>query len=294
MTKRSAPSEPGWIIALTLACVAPAVGQDEARAVEAEVGNKAGVQAFADGAKAHSDPTVDRILSRLENRHIGDLRAKVAWTVTDAIVGGEGTTKRGRIWYKDMKPVAQFKVHFDKQSLQGRKYDLNEQHLFDGRWYIELRSENKMVSQYELRREGEVGDPYRVGEGLFPLPFGQKKADILAEFEVALVPSTMDGGEPANSDHLMLTPKPGSNTGVRYTRVDFWVQRTGKYDGLPLKVRSYKKDGTGKANQVIDIEFTEAELETGFSNSELRIEPPRDYHVEKIPLPASSEGESGP
>lgn len=230
----------------------------------------------------HPDAAIDRILTRLEERKIDDLKAKVVWTVTDALLGGDGQSKKGTIWYKEMKPCARFKVHFDRLVRDKKKFDLNEQHMFDGRWYIELRSENKVISRHELRYEDEVGNPYKLGEGMFPVPFGQKKADILSEFDVTRSEASDD---PKDTDHLKLVPRSGSRTGERYTQIDFWIQKGGRDDGLPLKVRTHKKDGTGKANQIIDIEFSDVKLNNGMSDSEFRIETPAGYLEEKDPLP---------
>jgi outer membrane lipoprotein-sorting protein len=146
------------------------------------------------------------------------------------------------------------------------------------------------VTRREIRREGEKSDPYKLGEGAFPLPFGQKKADILAEFEVTRVPETKD--DPAQTDHLRLVPRPGTNTGRTYKTLDFWVDRSGEHAGLPVKVVAGKKDGTGAVNSYIEISFSKIELNSGFSDSVFKIEVPKDYEeiverLEPIEAPAS-------
>ncbi len=234
-------------------------------------------------AAAPLDPRVDKILTRLEQREVHDLRANVKWELKYVIEEEEEPDRKfGTIWYKQAKPVAKFKVHFDAKISGNRKRKLDEEHLFDGRWYVELQSRTKTVTRREIRREGEKSNPYRLGEGAFPLPFGQKKADILAEFEVTRVAEKKS--DPPQTDHLHLVPRPGTNTGRTYKTLDFWVARAGKHAGLPVKVVAGKKDGTGAVNSYIEITFSEVELNTGFSASVFKIEVPKDYEeiVERL------------
>jgi hypothetical protein len=241
---------------------------------------------------SHLDPVVDKILTRLENREVHDLRAKVKWELTYAIEEDEEPdVKSGTIWYQEDQPVAKFKVHFDTKITGSRKRKLDEEHLFDGRWYVELQSRTKTITRREIRREGEKSDPYKLGEGAFPLPFGQKKADILAEFEVTRVPDKKD--DPAQTDHLHLVPRPDTNTGRTYKTLDFWVARSGDQAGLPVKVLAGKKDGTGAVNSYIEITFSDVELNTGFSASVFKIDAPKDYEeiverLEPIEVPPPS------
>lgn len=226
------------------------------------------------------DPRVEKILTRLEQRQVHDLRARLTWqqryiydTEEDAV------TKRGRICYQQTDPVARFLIEFnEKISGSGRRDKLQERHLFDGCWYVELNSRTKTVVRREIRRPDNPGDPYKVGRGVFPLPFGQKKDDILREFGVEFVePVPRD---PPASDHLRLTPLAQTQTGQTYKRLDFWISREGSTVGLPIKVRVAKKDGTGKVNSQITIAFDEVELNPGLSNSVFEIKKPPGYHEE--------------
>jgi hypothetical protein len=245
------------------------------------------------------DPVVDKILTRLENRQVHDLRAKVKWELTYVIEEDEeADCKLGTIWYKECQPIARFKVHFDTKISGTRKQKLDEEHLFDGQWYVELQSRTKAVTRREIRRAGDTSNPYKLGEGAFPLPFGQKKADILAEFAVTRLPEKKD--DPPASDHLKLVPHPGTQTGQTYKTLDFWVARAGNHAGLPVKVMAGKKDGTGAVNSYITITFSAIELNTGLSASVFKIETPPGYEeiVERLePLevpPATTPARSEP
>lgn len=220
------------------------------------------------------DPAIDRILTRLENRQISTLKAGVLWELEYAMEEGK-SVKTGTIWYKEMTPSPSFKVRFERKVVDGRQQRLNEEHLFDGRWYVELNSETRTVSRTELRPEGDTSNPYKLGEGAFPVPFGQSKADILREFEVALVPPS--GEDPAKSDRLRLTPRSETAIGQTYRTIDFWIAQEGPLSGLPVKVLAAKLDGTGAVNSLITVTFRDVELDTGFSDSVLKIDTPRGY-----------------
>ena len=238
------------------------------------------------------DPAVDEILTRLEQRTVHDLRAKLIWELKYIIEEEEEPDRKfGVIWYKQRDPTAQFKVQFDSKTVGTRKRRLDEQHLFDGRWYIELQSKTKTVTRREIRAENEKANPYKLGEGAFPLPFGQKKADILAEFDVKLIaPKKKD---PPNTDHLRLTPRPGTSTGRTYKTLDFWIADAGKLSGLPLKVVAGKRDGAGAVNSLIAVTFSDVELNPGLSASVFEIITPSGYEeiierIEPIAVPPQS------
>jgi hypothetical protein len=235
-----------------------------------------GQPATPPGEKTRLDPVVDKILTRLEKREVHDLRAKVKWELTYVVEEEEDADRKlGTLWYKEGQPVAKFKVHFDRKIVGNTARELDEQHLFDGRWYVELQARTKTVTRREIRREGETNNPYKLGEGAFPLPFGQKKADILAEFEVERIPERKD--DPFATDHLKLTPRPNTKTGQSYKTLGFWVAREGDHSGLPVKVVAGKKDGTGAVNSYITVTFSEIELNSGFSDSVFKIEVPKGY-----------------
>jgi hypothetical protein len=127
---------------------------------------------------------------------------------------------------------------------------------------------------------------------VFPLPFGQKKEDILREFEVLRL--SPEAGDPPVADHLRLLPRSGTRTGQSYKQLDFWIDREGPTAGLPIKVRVAKIDGTGKLNSHITIAFTDAQLNQGFSGSIFEIRTPPGYVEIVEPLrPVSEPGQSG-
>ena len=240
------------------------------------------VRAQEQPAVNHPDPVIDGMLTRLEQRSFRDLRAKLSWALEYVIDEGERQTKFGQIWYQDAEPVARFKVRFDSKLDGGEKRKLSEEHLFDGNWYVELNDRSKTVTRREVRAANDRRDPYRLGEGAFPLPFGQRKADILREFDVERMEA--DKQAPPDTERLKLTPHAGTQTDETYRTIELWIARGGDLDGLPLRVRAAKRDGTGEVNSYITITFSDVELNVGLSASIFNIEKPAGYEetVERL------------
>ena len=175
-------------------------------------------------AQTAPDPVIDGILTQLEDREVKDLVADLRWQL-EYPIEDDVDTKYGKVWFKEMDPVAKFRAHFNKKNFGNRRVKINEEHLFDGRWYRMIQHDTKSIETQEIRGENDSSEPYRLGEGAFPLPFGQKKADILREFDVQLAPPTPV--DPKNTHHLVLTPRPGMQMAPHYKQVDFWVEQQG-------------------------------------------------------------------
>ncbi|MBN2447016.1 MAG: hypothetical protein JXO22_09835 [Phycisphaerae bacterium] len=250
-------------------------------------------QEAATSAPAASQPAVsaevDAVLTRMEARAVQDLRAELTWERRYEIDDEDDRdVKRGQIWYKQMDPVAKFKVHFNKKVMANRLYDMDEQHVFDGRWYVELQAKTKTVTRREVRKPDDAGDPYKLGEGPFPVPFGQKKSDILREFKVTLVPPAE--GDPAGTDHLKLVPREGTANAPRYAEIHFWVVRQGDLEGLPIRVTASKKAPTGRVDSHLTITFGQAKLNEGVDAGVFEIKTPVGYeeiveHLEELAPP---------
>jgi hypothetical protein len=237
------------------------------------------------------DARVDEILTRLEKRDVTNLHARLSWRqryVIDA--EQEAVTKTGEIWYQKGKPTAKFLIHFTGKLAGGRADKLDERHLFDGQWYVELQSRTKTVTRREVRRPNDPSDPYKVGQGVFPLPFGQQKGDILREFDVTRASPAPD--DPPGTDHLRLVPHKGTQTAERYKQVDFWVAQAGPTEGLPVRVQVAKLSGTGTLDSYITIAFTDANLERELPPGLFEIKTPPGYdepppeRLDEPPAPA--------
>jgi hypothetical protein len=148
-----------------------------------------------------------------------------------------------------------------------------------------LNSLGKTVVRREVRMPDDPVNPYKLGEGLFPLPFGQKKADILHEFEVSR--AELEKDDPQATEKLRLLPRRGTQSAELYKELEFWIAKEGGAPGLaglPVKVRAAQLDGTGKVKAYLTLTFEKIELNTGFNPNLVRIEKPPGYLESTEPL----------
>ncbi|MCG3178362.1 MAG: hypothetical protein BIFFINMI_00689 [Phycisphaerae bacterium] len=246
------------------------------------------------------DSKVVTLLDRVEQRgqQMDGLTGDVKYVVDQGVIDKTtytGTIKYMRVWEKDPKAdpatpeqlkadpragqrVAKvlFRIQFDdKTTGDGYVSDKKEIYVFDGRWLHELKEKSKQLNHREIVPEGESLDPTRLGEGPFPLPFGQKKADVLENFRVELIAPAKD--DPKESDHVKLMPKAGSTFDKRYKRIEFYLARD---TTLPLRVVLEDFNDTVKTAEFSNLRANPKLTEKDF---ELRI-PDREYEESSIPL----------
>ncbi len=187
--------------------------------------------------QAGLDPAVEPILDRLEKRGdaVHSLSCGLQAEFHD-VVADDKQTKIGRLWFRRDKPNPKFKVAYDKSIYDDYEVVDLHQYLFDGRRLTERHDKSKSYGWREIVAEGEKIEPFRIGKGPFPLPFGQKKADILEHFTVTLLPRGPK--DPAGSEHLRLIPHKHSSMAEKYVELHFYIDP--KID-LPVRVVSHQR-----------------------------------------------------
>jgi len=216
----------------------------------------------AGDATGAADPAVDDILTRLEKRSDGlkDIRCKIR-IVEDDQINLAKNTKLGTLllMVTDANPRAL--VHFDRCEIDGmlRK---QEWYLFDGRYWYEAIERLGQVTKREIAREGEAFDLFNLETSPFPMPFGQKKSVILRNFMVERVKPAK--GDPDNTDHLRLLPKPGSKLDRKYTSIDYFMRR-----GLNLPVRIVVARNEGMEIVTVDfLDLSEQGINVGLTDKD--------------------------
>jgi outer membrane lipoprotein-sorting protein len=74
----------------------------------------------------------------------------------------------------------------------------------------------------------------KLGEGPFPLPLGQDKADVKKMFEVVKLAS---GGneDPPGTIHAQLKPKDGTQFQTKFKFIDVWIDPASR---MPVKIET--------------------------------------------------------
>ncbi|HUO37797.1 MAG TPA: hypothetical protein VMU34_08140, partial [Mycobacterium sp.] len=153
--------------------------------------------------------------------------------------------------------------------------DTGEYFLFDGEWLTERNDTAQTIKKTQIARKGEKKDPFQIGSGPFPLPFGQKRDDILRHFKVELVP--FDLGDPRNTDHLRCIPLPSTELSDNYTRIDLFVDHALE---LPVRIVTERsRDGNR-----IEVDFKDIDAGAAPAGSRFVVEEPRGYNTTVEPL----------
>ncbi len=221
-------------------------------------------------------PEVVAILDRLERKgtQIDSIESRIDYTKIDPVLE-DRQDYQGLLRFKKLEPNPRFFIEFDTFKHEGVVKKTKQWHVFDGQWYIEARETTGTITKTEIVRPGETLEVFKVGKGPFPLPFGQKKADIERHFTVKLVPPAP--GDPTNSDHLECTPRPDTEMARKYDTVHFYIDR--KLD-LPVRVETMEKQ---EGNRII-ASFTEVKVNPGLVASQLNLPELKDYKIQTEPL----------
>jgi len=230
------------------------------------------------------DPTVDAILDRLEvkGKAIKGLSCKLIYSYVTVEPVEDRQVKEGTLLFARAEPNSKFLIHFNKLIAGGVVDRHAERFLFDGRWLTELNEKSKTVIRRQIARKGERKDPFELGKGPFPLPFGQKRAEILKQFTVTLRPFEL--GDPLHSTHLHCVPKSHTALGRKYTRVEIYVDK--RLD-LPIRIVSERVSDGNR----IEVDFKAIDTNDAPAGSRFQIVVPPGYDRTEEPLPPPPAGD---
>jgi len=221
---------------------------------------------------------LDRILERLETkgRAIKGLGCDIAYRFVTVSPVEDVQTKEGTLLFARAEPNSHFLVHFNKKIAAGVIERHGEYFAFDGQWLSERNDKSRNVIRTQIVREGEKVNPFELGKGPFPLPFGQKKDEILRRFKVSL--KSFELGDPRNTHHLHCIPLPGTELARKYSRVEIYVD---KEIELPVRIVSERISDDNR----IEVDFKNIDLDEAPAMSRFEIEVPEGYEVRREPLP---------
>jgi len=231
-------------------------------------------------APAH-DPAVVRLLDDLEKageKH-ATLRADIDYHVEMRQIG-DSETRSGYVVCQIQTPEspAKFRVHFDTlRQGGGPEFADKVDYAFDGMWLTAKKHRIKQMTRYQVAAPGERIEPFKLGKGPFPLPFGQSSQEVLRCFDVTTRPAGK--GEPPETDYLELITRRRFRKQMDLRRLEMWVDRR---KHLPVKIISADRN-----KNVTTVVFRN--IRTGMKLSEKMFHMPRpigwQYHVEPLAEP---------
>ncbi|NOT01665.1 MAG: hypothetical protein HOP29_13670 [Phycisphaerales bacterium] len=182
---------------------------------------------------------VEAVLDRVEarGRTVNDLKCRVIYTMEDRVTA-DVTRREGEILFKRETPNPRFFISFDKTIQDGIASPSRYWYLFDGRWFHEANQKTKSIIKRDIAPPGTEIDLFSIDNAPFPIPFGQRKDQILKHFEVS--PGDGAAGAPPDTDHLICIPRESSRLAAQYSRMEFFVSRT---VDLPVRTVMVSRDG---------------------------------------------------
>ncbi|MGH7131822.1 MAG: LolA family protein [Phycisphaerales bacterium] len=238
-----APAQPPAAPAAT----APATPEDGKPALKMEVQTQA------------VDPKVDDLLTRLEtaDKELKSLTANIKFfkVFPAGPLGGgmhqrDGTLKFGRRVDGAGVKRRMFVVQFDSLVMDSKLRKETKQYVFDGEVLIERTPDEKNFHRQRLVAPGADVDPLRLGQGRvqFPMPLGQKKADMVAVFTITTppalenVPNTPSMQQMlADAIQVRLVPIKNTVQARDFVEIRIWYRPS---DLLPLFAQAVNTDGS--------------------------------------------------
>jgi outer membrane lipoprotein-sorting protein len=167
--------------------------------------------------------SIDEILDALDARgeNLKNFSAKAVLTDTDISTGDATTNTGSAILQRKGNGDARIRIAFTKQQLGDKIFTVDHQYTLDNGVLDDRDYKKKHETINRVLKPGQKLDLFKLGEGPFPLPLGQKREDVLKTFQVAKI--NPDPSDPPQTIHLQLTPKDGTQFAKQFKTIDIWV-----------------------------------------------------------------------
>lgn len=208
---------------------------------------------------------VEEVLDDLERsgRTIESLSGGLAMEKYDALV--EETERRfGRVVVERREGKLRFAIRFDEFVDGSGRSDRSIDHwIYADGWLCEQDHRNRSFTKRQIVAPGQNFDPLALGEGPIPLPIGQKKAEVLARFDVTQGELPIDIpliGSLKNVNALRLVPKAGTPMAKETAMIELFYDRTTNAPtGIVIRERNGNRTVARIANPVVNGEVKDAD-----------------------------------
>ena len=168
---------------------------------------------FQEAPRATSS-NVDELLERLEANH-GSIRlfSSPLTYRKDYDLEGDFETRVGEIAITITPEDRDVVLVFDRIiDASGHGTAKSEYHAFENGWWVEMSPDRKRIVRRQFSRPGQELDPFKLGEGPFPLPIAQKADAVRHRFEpsIGIVPDEPLFRSLEDVEVLHLIPRPGT------------------------------------------------------------------------------------
>jgi hypothetical protein len=173
--------------------------------------------------------SVAALLDALEEagRAVRTFRAGLEYEKFDALLG-ESERRFGRVVLEGVDRERRFAFLFDRfYDGGGREEAMRDQWIYAAGWLAEANHDRRVFTKRQIVEPGRTFDPLKLGEGPFPLPFGQPRAEVESRFAAALceVPDLPRLRSLTDVCGLRLVPKEGTAMAKDTERVEIFYDR---------------------------------------------------------------------
>ena len=156
---------------------------------------------------------------------ISTMSGKVAIESND-LFKGTSEYRAGRLVVDGTGEKRRVSLLLEESIVDGYVSKSIDHYIFGDGWYCRLDHKNKSFTKRRIASDGK--DPLNSIGGQVPIPIGQKKADVLARFEVTEVQPPIDIpilGSMQNVAGLKLVPKPGTSMAEDTASLELFYDR---------------------------------------------------------------------
>ena len=248
-----------------------------------------------------SPSEVDGLLERLEARH-GAIRlfSSPLTYRKDYDLEGDFETRIGEIAITITPSNRDVVLVFDRIiDASGHGTAKSEYHAFEDGWWVEMAPERRRIVRRQYSRPGQELDPFKLGEGPFPLPIAQKADAVRRRFEpsIGVVPDEPLFRSLEDVEVLHLIPRPGTPAHEDHESIDLIFEKTRL---LPVGVLVRHRNGDRTSVWLRSPElhsdrnaFMDGRIQKEISALQIRADD-EGWEIEVKPLPESTSEMEGP
>lgn len=213
------------------------------------------------------DAPLDTVLDALDARgkDLQDFSADVALHTTDQRTG-QDTAQIGTIVFQNRNGAgSRIRVDFEKKVVDdgtGPKITQKQKldYVLERGWLTDRDYQKKLEVRRQVLKPGQQMNLLKLGEGPFPLPIGQDKEEVKKQFKAEKIESTND--DPANTIHVRLTPKQGSQFEKKFKQIDVFVNRK---TAMPVRIDTVEPAGTTRSTELTNVKLNAGAKDEAFA-----------------------------
>jgi hypothetical protein len=198
--------------------------------------------ALVAASQARADDALDARIDKFAEagKDITRISASLAETQVDDLVPDSVKKRSGLI--KLVREGDGGKIRIDIVGAGGKP---EERYLYDGTTFYKVNFRTKSIAGFRAAPGKKPKDVFKLGRGPFPLPVGQKRAEIAELFKIDAADPMKDksGAVVPGSFGVKLTPKPEAPYAREY---ESFVFKAVEGKGVPEEVISRSKSGLEK------------------------------------------------